>query len=150
MPKGDMCAKFQSSRTIFILISCNQLSSVANSCQQLLTADNSLHKKMKQNFHLQPKGDMCAKFQSSRTIFIFISCYQLSSVVNNFQQLLTADNSCYTKKLNRIFIYSLKVMCAKFQSSRTIFIFICFYQLSSVVNSCQQLLTASNRGYELF
>ena len=43
---------------------------------------------------------MCAKFQLSRMIFIFISC----------QQLLTADDSCHRKKFNGIFIYSLKLI----------------------------------------
>ena len=65
------------------VISCHQLSSAVNSCWQLS------RKKLKLNFHLQPKGDICAKFQISRLIFIINSCQQLLSVVISCQQLLT-------------------------------------------------------------
>ena len=61
---------------------------------------------------------MCAKFQLSRLIFIFISCQQLlsamdscSAVENYFQQLLTADDRCHEKNVNEIFIFTLKVIC---------------------------------------
>ena len=50
--------------------------------QQLLTVDDS-YEKNKWNFHLHPKGDMCAKFRLSRLIFIFNSSHQLSTAVKS-------------------------------------------------------------------
>ena len=39
-----------------------------------------------------------------------LALFSFSSAVNSCYQLLTADDSCYEKKLNGIFIYSLKLI----------------------------------------
>ena len=66
--------------------------SAVNSGCQILTAIDSwwqlFMKKYKWNFHLHPKNDICAKFQLSRLIFVFISCWQLFTTVDRWWQLL--------------------------------------------------------------
>ena len=83
-------------------------------------------------FYTQPSGGMRTKFLLSRLIFIFISCYQL----------LTADYSCYEKKLNGIFIYPLKLIPVPNFSSLGWFSFL------SAVNNSWQLLTAVTKKFE--
>ena len=59
--------------------------------------------KINLNFHVHTKVDICAKFQHSKLIFIFVdfySCYQL----------LTADDSSREEKIIWIFIYHLKIV----------------------------------------
>ena len=130
----------------------HQLSTDVVSCWQLM---KTVMKKRNLHFHLNCKGDLCAKFQLSRLIFIFIRC----------QQLLLADNSCWKKnkisihslkvksavdswwkllwkKINQIFIQIVKVMCVPSFGS------LCWFSFLSTVNSCYQLLTADNNFYK--
>ena len=106
------------------VISCHQLSWAVNSCWQLSP------KKIKWNFHPYPKSYMCAKFQLSRMIFIFISCQQLLSAVGS-----CSDVEIYFWELDSHIgpkVYS----CAKFQLSRLILIAVnCCHQLSTAVDS---------------
>ena len=69
-----------------------------------------------------------AKTSSAELVFIVISCYQL----------LTADDRCYKKNLNEIFIYVLKMICMPYFSS------LCWFLFLSAVNSCWQLLTPND------
>ena len=87
--------------------------SAVNSCWQLLTADDSCHKKnFVWDFHLPPKADTCAEFQLSRLIFIFISCQQLLTAFDSWWQLSQ-------KKFKWDFHLTPKAnTCAKFQLSR--------------------------------
>ena len=66
----------------------------------------------------------------------------MSSAVISCQQLLTADNSCYEKKLNVIFIHTPNVCCVPN------FSFLGRISFSSAVISCQHLLTADESCYE--
>ena len=123
-----------------------QLSSAINSCQQLSKTDenninlkswNLAHKSLlgkKINLVFYPKGNICAKFHLFRLMLfssVFDSCWQLLIADDNwYRQLLTADESCYEKKVDWNFHVHTKVdMCAKFQISRSIFIFINCYHL---------------------
>ena len=56
-----MYAKFQLSRLIMIFIT-------FYSCYQLLTADDSCYKKIKWDFHLLPKCDVCVKVDLCRLL----------------------------------------------------------------------------------
>ena len=60
--------------------------------------------------------------------------------------LLTADDSCYEQNLNGIFFYTLKMMCANFQLSTGIFIFISCQQLLKAAYSWQQMLKINLNG----
>ena len=98
-----------------LLISLPKLSSIGwfsflsafDSCHQLLTAVDSwwqlIWMKFDSNFHVHSIGDIFAKFQLSRLIFIFISFWQLLSAVKSWWQLSR-------KKLIGIFIYPLNVI----------------------------------------
>ena len=89
-------------------------------------------------FHVHTKVDTCAKFQLSRLILIFISCYQLSSAVDSWWQLMW-------KNINWNFYVHTKVYTyAKFLLSRLILIFINFYQLLRAVDSWWQLIWKKN------
>ena len=67
------------------------ISSTFISCHQLLTAVDSWWQliwiKFDWNFHVHSIGDIFAKFQLSRLIFIFISFWQLLSAVDSWWQL---------------------------------------------------------------
>ena len=67
------------------------ISSTFISCHQLLTAVDSWWQliwiKFDWNFHVHSIGDIFAKFQLSRLIFIFISFWQLLSAVDSLWQL---------------------------------------------------------------
>ena len=84
---------------------------------------------------------MCAKVHHSRLFFIGISCYQLSVAVDRWWQL--------PRKKIKLNLHPQPKgdICAKFQLSRLIFIVISCHHLSSVVISCQQLLTAVTQKY---
>ena len=147
-----MCAKNQLSTLIFIFISCLYLSSVVNSCWQVMTAAVN---KFKLNFHFYPKGYMCAKFQLSRLIFNHTlkvigvpnfsslgwisfwssvkSCYQLLNFVWELDSHFCPKVS---KHLNGIFINTLKETFVPNFSS------LGWFSLSSAVSSCLQLMTA--------
>ena len=103
---------------------------------QLLTAINSLWqliwKKINWNFHVHTKVNLCAKFQLSRLIFIFINCYPLLSAVDNCWELMTAD----MKKMTGIFMHTLNFILMPNFSSLGFFLFL------STVISCHRLLTA--------
>ena len=78
---------------------------------------------------------MCAKFQLSRLIFVFIkSC-----------QLLSAVDSWYEKKIDwNLYLHTKVYMSANFQ----LIGWISFYQLLSGIDSFWQLLTADDSWYE--
>ena len=63
-------------------------SSTGISCWQLMTVDMI---KSWLKFYVYSKVYLCAKFQLSRLIFIFLNCYQLSSAVDSCWQLMRAD-----------------------------------------------------------
>ena len=67
------------------------ISSTFISCHQLLTAVDSWWQliwiKFDWNFHVHSIGDIFAKFQLSRLIFIFISFWQRLSAVDSWWQL---------------------------------------------------------------
>ena len=77
------------------------ISSTFISCHQLLTAVDSWWQliwiKFDWNFHIHSIGDIFAKFQLSRLIFIFISFWQLLSAADCWWQMLF-------KKFNGIYI----------------------------------------------
>ena len=80
-----------------------QLSSAANSCWQLMAADDNEN---------QPRD---LKFGSYITFRVWMEIPYYYSFITDFigcQQLLTADDICQEKKLNIIFIHTLKVICA--------------------------------------
>ena len=93
-----------------------------------------LWKKIESNLYLCPQHEMFAKFQLSRSIFIFISCKQLLSAADSWGQML------WKKIVWNFYLCPQDDMCAKFQVSRLIFIFI----------SCQQLLTAEDSCHNFF
>ena len=66
---------------------------------------------------------MFVKFQLYRSTFLFNSC----------KQLLSADDRCYEKKFNEIFMYVLKIMCMPNISS------LGWFSFSSAVNSWWKL-----------
>ena len=78
--------------------------SAVNSCWQLLTADDSCHKKNLNGFFIYPLKLIPVPNFSSLGWFSFLSA------VNSCWQLLTADDSCYKKNLNGNFIFPLKMM----------------------------------------
>ena len=97
-------------------------------------------KKIESNCYVHTKVDICAKFQLSRLIFIFINCFQLSSTIDSCWHLMTADMK---KSLSGIFIYTLELVLVPNFSSLAWFLF------SLLVNSCCQLLTAFDSWWQL-
>ena len=120
----------------------SQLFAAATSCWQLMKADI---KKINWNF-IPTLKVMCMPNFSS------LGWISFSSTIRSCHQLLTAFDSWWKpsqKKFNFSFYAQIKSdIHAKFQLSRLIFIFVTFYQLSSAVDSCWQLLTADNSWYE--
>ena len=81
------------------------------------------------NFYVHTKVDTSAEFQLSGLIFIFISCQQLLTVVDNWWQLSQ-------KNFDWDFHLRPKAdTCAKFQLSRLFFLFIRCYQLVTADDS---------------
>ena len=81
----------------FSSLSWFSFSSTVISCHQLLTTVDSWWQLIwmifEWNFPVHSFGDIFAKFQLSRLIFIFNNCYQVLSTVDSCWQLLTADDS---------------------------------------------------------
>ena len=114
-------------------------SSAVNSCHELLTAVDSwwqlIWKKIEWNFYVHTKVYTCAESQLSSLILIFISCEQLSSVVDCCWQLMTSDMK---KKFTGIFMYTLKLTLVPN------FSYLAWFSFLSAIKSCYQLLTADN------
>ena len=89
----------------------HQLLSAVLSYWQLLTADESWYeKKFTEIFMPTLKLILVQNFNSLGWFFIFINCYQLSSAVDSWWQLIL-------KNWNGIFMYRLKFTCGfKFSS----------------------------------
>ena len=112
--------------------------SAVNSCWQLLTADDSCHKKMNGIFIYPPKLIPVPNF-SSLGWFSFpstvISCHQLLTAFDGWWQLIW-------KNLTGCFMYTLKLLLVQSFSSLGWFsFFFNLYQLLSAVLSCWQLMT---------
>ena len=86
-------------------------------------------------------------FNSLRMIFIFIICYQLSSAVDSYWQLMTADMK---KNWLEFVLYTKVDNCAECQLSSLIFIFISCQQLLSAVDSWWQLLRKKLNGIFIY
>ena len=93
-------------------------------------------------FCVHTKVDICAKFQLSKLIFIFINCYQLSLAVNSCWQLITVYMK---KKLTGIFMYTLKLILVPNFSSLAWFSF--SWAVKALI-CCWQLLTVDDSWYE--
>ena len=126
-----MCAKFQLSRLILIL-------SAVNSYWQLLTADDSRHKKNLNGIFIYPLKLIPVPNFSSLGWFSFLSA------VNSCWQLLTADDSCHKKILYGIFIYPLNLIPLPNFSSLG---WVSFLSAFKAVFSCWQMIQKTKWGF---